>query len=52
MLFMHLDLTKKEVAARLAKKYKEDIEAFAAVEKEAISMADMFTCGIAECCNL
>jgi len=52
MLFTHLDLTKKEVAARLAKKYKEDIAAFAAVEKEAINMADMLTCGIADCCNL
>ncbi|MCL2633917.1 MAG: acetylglutamate kinase [Oscillospiraceae bacterium] len=52
MLFTHLDLTKTEVAARLAKKYKKDIEAFAAVEKEAISMADMLTCGIVKCCNL
>jgi len=50
MLFMHLDLTKKEVAARLAKKYKQDIEAFSAVEKEAIRMADMLTCGIVKCC--
>ena len=52
MMFTHLDLTKKEVAARLAKKYKKDIEAFAAVEKEAICMADMLTCGIIKCCNL
>lgn len=52
MLFTHLDLTKKEVAARLAKKYKKDIEAFAEVEKEAICMADMLTCGIMKCCSL
>ena len=52
MMFMHLDLTKKEVAARLAKKYKEDIKAFAEVEKEAICMADMLTCGIVKCCGL
>jgi hypothetical protein len=52
MLFTHLDLTKEEVAARLAKKYKKDIAAFDAVEKEAILMADMLSCGIIECCNL
>jgi hypothetical protein len=52
MMFTHLDLTKKEVAARLAKKYKDDIKAFAAVEKEVICMADMLTCGIIKCCNL
>jgi aromatic ring hydroxylase len=46
MMFTHLDLTKKEVAARLNGEYKRDIEAFAAVEKEAISMADMLTCGL------
>jgi len=51
MLFTHLDLTKKEVAARLAKKYKNDIAAFAEVEREAINMADMMTCGIMERCR-
>jgi hypothetical protein len=52
MMFTHLDLTKNEVAARLAKKYKKDIEAFADVEREAICMADMLTCGIVKRCNL
>jgi hypothetical protein len=51
MMFTHLDLTKKEVAARLAKKYSDDIKAFAAVEKEAICMADMLTCGIVKFFN-
>jgi hypothetical protein len=46
MMFTHLDLTKKEVAAQLAGKYKLGIEAFAAVEKEAIRMADMLTAGM------
>jgi hypothetical protein len=46
MLNMHLDLTTKEVAARLAGKYKEDIKAFAKVEKEALTMADYFVSGI------
>jgi hypothetical protein len=46
MLFTHLDLTKTEVAKRLAGQYSEDITAFGAVEKEALSMADSFTEGI------
>ena len=46
MLYKHLDLTKEEVAARLGKAYKKDIEAFDRVEKEAMSMSDYFTEGI------
>jgi len=46
MLRYHLELTTQEVAARLAGKYREDIEAFNKVEKEAISMADYFSFGI------
>jgi hypothetical protein len=51
MLFTHLDLTKKEVAARLAKEYKNDIAAFSEVEREAINMADMMTRGIMKYCQ-
>jgi len=46
MLYTHLDLTTDEVSKRLAGKYKEDIEAFDAVEREAVMMADVFTEGI------
>jgi hypothetical protein len=46
MFYTHLDLTKIEVAKRLAGSYKKDIEAFDAVEREAIMMADVFTDGI------
>ena len=46
MLYRHLDLTKQEVAARLAKNYPADIQAFDAVEDEAMAMADMFTSGL------
>jgi hypothetical protein len=46
MLHQHLDLTTEEVAARLAKKYKDDIAAFGKVEKEALMMADYFVEGI------
>jgi len=46
MLNTHLDLTTNEVKARLAGKYKEDIKAFAKVEKEALMMADYFVSGI------
>ena len=46
MLYTHLDLTKDEVAARLGKAYKKDIEAFGRVEDEALSMADWFVDGI------
>jgi hypothetical protein len=46
MLYKHLELTTKEVAARLAGNYREDIEAFDKVEKEALMMADYFTSGL------
>jgi hypothetical protein len=48
MFYMHLDLTKSEVAKRLSGDYAGDIEAFGEVEQEALSMADMFTMGIFE----
>ena len=46
MFYRHLELTTAEVAARLAGKYAEDIEAFDKVEREALMMADYFTQGI------
>lgn len=46
MLYSHLDLTKQEVAMRLAGNYPADIEAFNKVEREAMSMADSFSSGI------
>jgi len=46
MLRRHLELTTQEVAARLAGNYREDIDAFNKVEKEALMMADYFTSGI------
>jgi len=46
MLYMHLDLTKKEVAARLARNYTEDMAAFDVVEREAMKMADILSLGI------
>ncbi|MCL2719038.1 MAG: acetylglutamate kinase [Lachnospiraceae bacterium] len=46
MLFVHLDLTKKQVGARLAKNHKEEIETFGMIEKEALMMADEFVLGI------
>lgn len=46
MLYSHLDLTKQEVASRLAKNYPADISAFDKVEQEAMMMADIFSYGI------
>jgi len=46
MLYMHLELTTKEVVTRLAGNYPADIQAFDAVEEEALKMADFFTRGI------
>lgn len=46
MLYSHLDLTKQEVAMRLAGRYAADIDAFNKVEQEAMNMADTFTDGI------
>lgn len=46
MLYMHLDLTKNEVAFRLQKKYAEDIANFDKIENQALEMADYFSNGI------
>jgi len=46
MLSTHLDLTTREVAARLSGDYKGDVAAFDSVEEEALSMADYFSVGI------
>lgn len=46
MLYSHLDLTTREVLARLSGNYMADINAFDQVEKEALMMADYFTHGI------
>lgn len=46
MLYRHLDLTKQEVAMRLAGNYPADIKAFDAVEEEALAMADAFSSGL------
>ena len=46
MFKKHLDLTTSEVSARLARRYKDDIEAFGKVEQEALMMADYFSQGI------
>jgi len=46
MFHRHLDLTTNEVAARLAGRYKDDIDAFGKVEREALMMADYFSQGI------
>ena len=48
MLFTHLDLTKKEVAMRLAGSFPIEIETFDQLEREAMMMADAFTRGIIE----
>ena len=45
MMNRHLELTAKEVMARLAGKYAEDIQAFGQVEEEVLEMADYFTSG-------
>jgi len=46
MLYRHLELTTQEVAMRFAGNYTADIQAFDAVEAEAIQMADAFSSGI------
>ncbi|MEA4970484.1 MAG: acetylglutamate kinase [Candidatus Pelethousia sp.] len=46
MLYAHLELTTKEVTARLAGNYPADIAAFDQVEREAMEMADYFSAGI------
>lgn len=46
MLYRHLDLTKQEVAMRLAGNYSADIKAFDTVEEEALIMGDTFSSGL------
>jgi len=46
MMRTHLDLTTKEVVARLAGKYEDDIAAMDDVEREALAMADYLARGI------
>ena len=46
MLYTHLDLTKEELANRLAGRYVEDVNSFNRVEQEAMMMADYFVNGI------
>ena len=46
MLYRHLELTTQEVAMRLSGDYPADIQAFDAVEKEALMMADIFSSGL------
>lgn len=48
MLFEHLDMTKKQVAMRIARNYTSDIETFDEIETQALKMADYFTNGIVE----
>lgn len=46
MLYMHLDLTKREVSLRLEGNYIEDIKNFDMIEKQALEMATYFSLGI------
>lgn len=46
MLYTHLDLTTREVLARLSGNYPADIAAFDEIEREALMMADYFAAGI------
>ena len=46
MLYRHLELTTQEVAMRLSGDYPADINAFDAVEREALMMADAFSSGL------
>lgn len=48
MLYRHLDLTREELAARLAGDYERDINAIDAIEQQALMMADVFSQGIAQ----
>ncbi len=47
MLYRHLDLTREELAAQLAGDHQRDIDAFDAIEQQALMMADVFSQGIA-----
>lgn len=46
MMYMHLDLTKREVSLRLQGKFAEDIINFDNLEQEILAMADYFVDGI------
>ena len=46
MLNTHLDLTTKEIVARLIADYAADVAAFDVIEEEALSMADYLSVGI------
>lgn len=46
MLYSHLEMTEKEVALRLDKKYEEDIDNFDNIESQAMAMADYMAGGI------
>ena len=48
MLYTHLELTKQEVAMRIAGDYQADITAFDEVEQEVLSMADYLSYGLME----
>jgi hypothetical protein len=48
MLRRHLDLTREELAGRLAGDYQRDIDAFDAIEQQALMTADFFSQGIAQ----
>ena len=52
MWFTHLVLTKEEAVATLKGEYDRSIETFNQIEKEALVMADEFSCGIINQCNL
>ena len=46
MLHRHLDLTKEELANRIAGRYADDVNSFNKVEQEAMMMADYFVDGM------
>lgn len=46
MMYRHLDLTKAEAAAFLAKNYEESVLIFNQIEQEALEMADEMTIGL------
>lgn len=46
MFYSHLELTTREVAARLQKDYAADVAAYDEIEKQGLAMADDFTAGI------
>ena len=48
MLYRHLDLTREELAGMFAGDYQRDIDAFDAIEQQALMMAGVFSQGIAQ----